>query len=150
MSGLIAPAKVGIVLTAAAPITTVAAAVHMAATKNPSFTDRRLKYYKTPGIGEFWTVRALNPGEARRLVTDHEPALAMLIDAGGGLHIQTVFYPAGKGALVSFLAINYDVNGFLQIASAFWWADALAKRTAEFLAESDVSSELETKRMRSR
>ncbi|MFI6169195.1 hypothetical protein ACIBCN_20615 [Nocardia sp. NPDC051052] len=150
MSGLIAPAKVGIVLTAAAPITTVAAAVHMAATKHPSFTERRLKYYKTPGIGEFWTVRALNPGEARRLVTDHEPALAMLIDAGGGLHIQTVFYPVGKGTLVSFLAINYDVNGFLQIASAFWWADALAKRTVEFLAESDVSSELETKRMRSR
>ncbi|MEU7137909.1 hypothetical protein ABZ942_00515 [Nocardia sp. NPDC046473] len=150
MTGLIAPAKVGIVLTAAAPINTVAAAVHMAATRNPSFTERRLKYYKTPGIGEFWTVRALNPGDARRLLADHEPAMAMVIGAGGGLQIQTMFYVAGNGTRVSFLAINHDVNGFLQIASAFWWADTLAKRTAEFLAESDVSSELETKRMRSR
>ncbi|MFD6157628.1 hypothetical protein ACFWF7_36865 [Nocardia sp. NPDC060256] len=150
MSGLIAPAKVGVVLTAAAPITTVAAAVHMAATKKPSFTERRLRYFKTPGIGEFWTVRALNPGDARRLLTEHEPAMAMLIDAGDDLHIHTLFYAAGKGTRVSFMAINYDVRGFLQISSAFWWADALAKRTADYLLESNVTSDLETRKMRSR
>ncbi|PXX69310.1 hypothetical protein DFR70_102999 [Nocardia tenerifensis] len=148
MSGLIAPAKVGVVLTAAAPITTVASAVHMAATKKPSVKDRRFKHFKTPGIGELWTVRALDPGAARRVVTELEPAMGLLVDAGGGLHIHAVFHVAGKGTLASFLAVHHDANGSLQIGSTFWWADALARRTAAFLLESDVASELETRRMR--
>lgn len=142
MAGLILPSKVAVIMTANSGIQRVAQAVETAATVEPSFKDRKLKYFKTVGIG-CWSVAQVDPrGRDIQLVqTEQIPELALRVDIFGSSHVDVLLNSVGEKCRASFMGMHHEIDGaFLAVSSAYWWADAMAKRTSELLAASGVQS----------
>ena len=129
--GFLTPSKFGLVLRANAPASAISDALLKAATVEPSFGQRKLKYRKALGIGT-GDVSRIDPAV---VADEHDlsapPLEAIEVDLGP-IVLRAWISSVGTGAEARYICINDPQGGFA-------WAKALTERTGEFLAQAGIS-----------
>lgn len=126
--GILIPSKFGLVLRANASPAALFGAIQKAATIEPTFSQRKLKYRKAPGIG-LGTLSRVDPNDvAQEHNLEPPPSEAIEVNLGPIILRAWITSLNGNGAEARYICISDPKAGFA-------WAEALAERTAEFLTE---------------
>lgn len=135
--GLLIPSKFGVVLTAHATTSDVMAAVRKAATVEPPFIQRTVKYRKSPGIGAMRLAELDTSAAAEKHGFSTPPAFAVQTTLGG-LAVNILIDDSNGVAEARYICVAGPVDGGSAAVVGFPWARALADRTAEFLTLSGI------------
>lgn len=150
MAGLLIARKCALTVVAECSVGQLSEGVQWAATVEPPFAQRKLKYRRTPGLGAFG-ISALDPQAAQQLHrVDARPNSAFRIEMFGSNAVDVLVSNTEKGtASAWFKGYDQDDHCYNAIVATYPWADALATRTGEWLAAQGVTSSIETISLRS-
>ncbi|MFH5230870.1 hypothetical protein [Antrihabitans spumae] len=126
--------QVGSILTAAAPIAQVAAAVHKAVYQKPR---RSFKYLLMVGMGESWSIERLGLSDPRRYDGANPVPAYDLVDALG-MSIHVTYRQDGVGTSAAIVGFGFDPP-----KAAILHSEKFAQRTAELLAEVGVQASVD-------
>lgn len=140
--GILIPSKVGLVLRGkTATGQQLADAVTQAATVEPPLSQRKLKYRKAPGIGA-GTIYQIDPANAaREHGLDTTPAVAVDVDLCGAV-VRVLLIATNQGAEAMYMCVSLPLEIGTPAVDGFPWAEALADRTADFLRQNGIDSEI--------
>lgn len=140
MAGLVIPRKIALDLVAATDVHTLVKAVEFAATVQPSFGQRKLKYRMAAGIGAY----RVQPLDTRAAQQQHRlevlPSAALRVVVLPDFFVDAVVLNGGGSGRVLFRAVNPSDGTFNALAASYPWLDALANRSAEFLSNNGIQS----------
>lgn len=150
MAGLLIARKCALNVAAGGTVGQLSEGVQWAATVEPPFAQRKLKYRRTPGIGAF-AISVLDPHAAQRLHRiDALPTEALRIELFGSSAVDVLISTPGEGTATAwFKGYDQDDHCYNAIVATYPWADALATRTVERLAAQGISSSVDTISLRS-
>lgn len=141
--GVLIPSKIGLILRASTTGQQLADAVTNAATVQPPFAQRKVKYRKAPGIGAGTLYRVDPEQAAREIGMPTPPAVATDVDIFGAV-IRVLLNADQQRAEARYMCVQLPQNpGRFSFIVGFPWAEALARRTNEFLGQWGVRSEIE-------
>ncbi|MFI7000333.1 hypothetical protein [Nocardia sp. NPDC050175] len=149
MAGLIVPRKCALNLVAKTSHERVADAVRWAATVQPPFAQRRLKYRSTAGIGSY-EIKPLDISAALELHRSSQiPTAAFRVTLSTNDYIDVLLFNDGNYIRAWFRSINPGDRSYNQVVATYPWASALATRTSESLTSAGIINSVQTISLRS-
>ncbi|MEU7143428.1 hypothetical protein ABZ942_28570 [Nocardia sp. NPDC046473] len=149
MAGLIVPRKCALDLVAKTSHERVADAVRWAATVQPPFAQRKLKYRWAVGIGSY-DIEPLDVHSAVELHSSSKiPTAAFRVTLSTNDYVDVLLFNDGNYIRAWFRSINTSDRSYNQVVATYPWASALATRTAESLTNAGIINSVETISLRS-